>query len=71
MSTKARKITVTFQGVDFSGNEFTYSRTVDSGWGDHPIFYGEQFANAAAKAAMSIREAVEATYGKPPEGDGK
>jgi hypothetical protein len=64
---KDRTVTVTFEGTDRSGQDFTFTRTVRADKsGDNPRFYAEQVAEAAADAAESIRKAVEGLYGETP-----
>lgn len=62
-----RTVTVTFEGTDGAGEDFTFARTVraDKG-GDNPRFYVEQFVVAAELATDSISKSVEGLYGQPP-----
>jgi hypothetical protein len=68
---KRRTVTVRFEGEDAQGHGFLFERTIDvSGAGDNPRFYGGEVEGAAMRAASSIRDSVEAQYGRAPGGAG-
>jgi hypothetical protein len=65
-----RRVVVRFEGEDGDREGFLFERTIDATrGGDNPRFYGQQVEQAITGAAASIRDSVEATYGRPPGGE--